>query len=89
MVLRHSPAHGTSHHLTFRPCFRNQARMAIGLLRMPKFEPLDMVLSSKSVHGFNLSFFAEARALGNPSARPRIPPHTPSATFLTWCTHMG
>jgi hypothetical protein len=27
------------------------ARMALGLLRMPKFEPLDMVLSSKSVHG--------------------------------------
>ena len=26
---------------------------------MPTFEPMDLVLSSKSIHGFNLSFFAD------------------------------
>ena len=34
-------------------------RMAKGMASMPTFEPMDLVLSSKSVHGFNLSFFAD------------------------------
>ena len=31
-------------------------RMAKGMASMPTFEPMDLVLSSKSIHGFNLSF---------------------------------
>ena len=38
-------------------------RMAVGMARMPKFEPMDLVLSSKQVSGFNLSFFSEEHAL--------------------------
>ena len=34
-------------------------RMAKGMASMPAFEPMDLVLSSKSIHGFNLSFFAD------------------------------
>ena len=34
-------------------------RMVSGVLRMPKFDPMDLVISSKNVCGFNLSFFAE------------------------------
>jgi hypothetical protein len=30
--------------------------MAKGMAAMPTFEPMDLVLSSKSIHGFNLSF---------------------------------
>ena len=33
--------------------------MAKGMASMPTFEPMDLVLSSKSIHGFNLSFFAD------------------------------
>lgn len=33
--------------------------MGLALLRLPRFDPLDLVLSSRSVHGFNLSFFAD------------------------------
>lgn len=33
-------------------------RMALDLARMPKFEPMDLTLSSKAVAGFNLSFFS-------------------------------
>uniref|UniRef100_A0A7S3WNV1 Enoyl reductase (ER) domain-containing protein n=1 Tax=Emiliania huxleyi TaxID=2903 RepID=A0A7S3WNV1_EMIHU len=41
------------------------ARMLVGILRMPRFDPMDLVLSSKSVAGFNLSFFAdETRMVG-------------------------
>lgn len=39
------------------------ARMALALFRLPRFDPLDLVLNSRSVHGFNLSFFAEEQAL--------------------------
>lgn len=39
------------------------ARMAVGMARMPKFDPMALVLSSKTVAGFNLSFFAEEAAL--------------------------
>ena len=38
-------------------------RMAVGVLSMPKFEPMDLVLSSKAVCGFNLSFFADEQRL--------------------------
>lgn len=38
-------------------------RMAFALTRMPRFDPMDMVLSGRSVHGFNLSFFAEEEDL--------------------------
>jgi 2-desacetyl-2-hydroxyethyl bacteriochlorophyllide A dehydrogenase len=34
-------------------------RMGAGIARMPKFDPMDLVLSSKNVCGFNLSFFSE------------------------------
>ena len=39
------------------------ARMAVGMAKMPKFDPMDLVISSKTVAGFNLSFFAEEKAL--------------------------
>ena len=39
------------------------ARMARDLVRLPRFDPMDLVLASKSVHGFNLSFFADETAL--------------------------
>ena len=35
------------------------ARMALKIMRMPRFDPMDLVLASKSVCGFNLSFFAD------------------------------
>lgn len=38
-------------------------RMAVALFRLPRFDPLDLVLNSKSVHGFNLSFFADEAKL--------------------------
>ena len=37
--------------------------MALGMARMPKFDPMDLVVSSKNVCGFNLSFFADETAL--------------------------
>ena len=37
--------------------------MAAGVATMPRFEPMDLVLSSKAVAGFNLSFFSEEAAL--------------------------
>ena len=33
------------------------------MAQMPKFDPMDLVLSSKNVSGFNLSFFSEEHAL--------------------------
>ena len=39
------------------------ASMAVGLLSMPRFDSMQMVLDSKSVLGFNLSFFAEEHEL--------------------------
>jgi NADPH:quinone reductase-like Zn-dependent oxidoreductase len=42
-------------------------RMAKGMASMPTFEPMDLVLSSKSIHGFNLSF-----ACGVPSRGLRV-----------------
>ena len=42
-------------------------RMAKGMASMPAFEPMDLVLSSKSIHGFNLSF-----ACGVPSRGLRV-----------------
>eukprot|EP01033_Poteriospumella_lacustris_P009005 gene9005-6467_t len=38
-------------------------RLIVGLIVMPKFDPMDMVVESKSVMGFNLSFFAEEHEL--------------------------
>ncbi|KAL1519679.1 hypothetical protein AB1Y20_023189 [Prymnesium parvum] len=38
-------------------------RMAAGLWRMPRFDPMDLTLSSKRVAGFNLSFFSEETTL--------------------------
>ena len=40
-------------------------RMAAGIASMPKFDPMDLVLSCKTVCGFNLSFFSEEKALVN------------------------
>jgi NADPH:quinone reductase-like Zn-dependent oxidoreductase len=34
-------------------------RMLVKMIRMPKFDPMDLVVSSKSVCGFNLSFFVD------------------------------
>ena len=39
------------------------ARMAVGVASMPKFDPMDLVISSKNVCGFNLSFFSEEKRL--------------------------
>lgn len=33
--------------------------MVIGLFRMPRFDPMALVLDNKSIAGFNLSFFAD------------------------------
>ena len=33
--------------------------MAVGMLQMPAFDPMQMTLESKAVLGFNLSFFAD------------------------------
>jgi len=41
----------------------NWARMALGMLWTPHFDPMDLTLSSKAVLGFNLSFFAEEKEL--------------------------
>lgn len=38
-------------------------RMIVDLVRMPRFDSMQLVLESKSVSGFNLSFFAEEHAL--------------------------
>ncbi len=38
-------------------------KMAIGVARMPSFDPMEMVLESKAVLGFNLSFFADETAV--------------------------
>ncbi len=38
-------------------------KLICGLFVMPKFDPMDMVVESKSVMGFNLSFFAEEHEL--------------------------
>jgi len=38
-------------------------RMGIGMFQMPKFDPMRMVLESKGVLGFNLSFFADEQGL--------------------------
>ena len=38
-------------------------RMIAGVATMPKFDPMDLVLSSKNVCGFNLSFFAHETKL--------------------------
>lgn len=38
-------------------------KMAWRMLKMPSFDPMKMVVDSKSVLGFNLSFFAEEKEL--------------------------
>lgn len=38
-------------------------KMVIGLVQMPRFDPMTMVLESKAVAGFNLSFFADEHEL--------------------------
>jgi len=38
-------------------------RMIADIIRMPRFEPMQLVLESKSISGFNLSFFADEHAL--------------------------
>ena len=38
-------------------------RMGIKMSAMPKFDPMDLVVSNKAVLGFNLSFFAEEKEL--------------------------
>ena len=38
-------------------------KMIIGLVQMPRFDPMAMVLESKAVAGFNLSFFADENEL--------------------------
>ena len=37
--------------------------MILDLFRMPRFDAMDLVLTSRAVLGFNLSFFAEESAL--------------------------
>jgi NADPH:quinone reductase-like Zn-dependent oxidoreductase len=39
------------------------AQMVWRMARMPAFDPMDLVLSSRAVAGFNLSFFADEHAL--------------------------
>merc|ERR1712070_1232075 len=41
----------------------NWLRMAFGMARMPHFDSMRMVLESKAILGFNLSFFADEHAL--------------------------
>eukprot|EP00929_Paragymnodinium_shiwhaense_P037878 TRINITY_DN20095_c0_g3_i1.p1 TRINITY_DN20095_c0_g3~~TRINITY_DN20095_c0_g3_i1.p1 ORF type:complete len:428 (-),score=109.45 TRINITY_DN20095_c0_g3_i1:128-1411(-) len=38
-------------------------RMGLDLLRMPRFDPMELTLTSKAVLGFNLSFFADEHEL--------------------------
>jgi len=38
-------------------------KMAFKLNKMPKFDPMDLTVSNKSVLGFNLSFFADEKEL--------------------------
>jgi len=38
-------------------------KMAVGMFRMPAFDPMQMTLESKAVLGFNLSFFADEVAV--------------------------
>ena len=37
--------------------------MALGMLKMPRFDPMELVTTSRSVSGFNLSFFADEQEL--------------------------
>jgi NADPH:quinone reductase-like Zn-dependent oxidoreductase len=37
--------------------------MGLKMARMPKFDPMDLVISNKAVMGFNLSFFAQEKEL--------------------------
>jgi len=39
------------------------ASMALGMARLPRFDPMDLVTTSRSVSGFNLSFFADEAEL--------------------------
>ena len=39
------------------------AGMALGMARLPRFDPMDLVTTSRSVAGFNLSFFADEAEL--------------------------
>jgi NADPH:quinone reductase-like Zn-dependent oxidoreductase len=41
----------------------NWLQMIWGMINMPKFDPMQMVLDSKTVSGFNLSFFADEKDL--------------------------
>lgn len=34
-------------------------QMLVGIINMPKYDPMALVLDSKAVMGFNLSFFAD------------------------------
>ena len=45
-------------------------RMARDVLRMPKFDAMVLTLESKSVLGFNLSFFADEKELCAKCAPP-------------------
>jgi NADPH:quinone reductase-like Zn-dependent oxidoreductase len=38
-------------------------RVILDMFRMPKFDPMDMCVNSKTVSGFNLSFFADERSI--------------------------
>jgi len=38
-------------------------RMGLDILRMPRFDPMELTLTSKAVLGFNLSFFADEHEL--------------------------
>ena len=38
-------------------------KVILDMFRMPKFDPMDMCVNSKTVSGFNLSFFADEKAI--------------------------
>ena len=46
-------------------------RMAWGMLRMPRFDAMDMTLDSKAVMGFNLSFFEDETEVRGGGARTK------------------
>lgn len=59
-------------------------RMAFGMARLPHFDPMELVTTSRSVSGFNLSFFADEDELIAKCVYPKV-----AVTALTLSLAVG
>jgi hypothetical protein len=50
-------------------------QMLVGIVNMPKFDPMALVTSSKAIMGFNLSFFADEVTGSGQSTAVRVAYH--------------